>query len=174
MAANVLQAPCQRRMPLPQDRGSRLVQIGNVVYFESGPLPDLTGEPLCEESRRTRPRTFVFLLGMAVASLAREVSDLLISSALRAWFGVNLDPFTLSLLLQLLVTLVGIGLASRFWHANPGSTVRRHILLAPIVALGIGLILSWLSHFVGYANALDWPLVLIYLLWAGTAALLNA
>jgi len=89
------------------------------------------------------------------------------------WFSVTMEAFSLSLVLQFLVTRVGITLASRFWHATPASGTERDMLLTP-VAMGIGLILVWLSRFAGCSEVLDWPLVLIYLLCAGTAAVSKA
>jgi hypothetical protein len=90
------------------------------------------------------------------------------------WFSVTTEAFSLFLVLQFLVTRVGITLASRSWHATPASVAGRDMLLTPVAAMGIGLILVWLSRFAGCSDVLDWPLVLICLLCAGTAAVSRA
>jgi len=157
-----------------EGRASRLLQIGDTFYFESEPWPDLAEERLGSEGKRMLSRALVFLLAMAAASVAREVGHWLIRLALLVWFGLTLDPFMLSVALQLVVTLFGIGVACRLSKVMPGSTARWHMLLTPVAALGISLILAWLGHLIGYTNALNWPVVLVYLLWAWATAVSSA
>jgi hypothetical protein len=83
---------------------------------------------------------------------------------------LTLDPFTLSVVVLAMITLIGIGLAICLSKATPEPAARGQMLLALLVAMAIGLILIGLSHFVGRADALDWPLVPVYLLWAWVAA----
>ena len=165
MSANVLQLPYQRRLPPLGDQAARVSKTRNVVYFESGPLSEGTAEHLWDTNVRTHPGAFVFLLAMAAISLVREIGALLIS-ALWAWFGVTVHPFLLALVLQLVVTFIGVGVAGRFSPATPGSSARRHMHVTLGVALGISLILALLSHLVGHTNALSWLLIPVYLLWA--------
>jgi hypothetical protein len=165
MSANALQLPYQRRMPPRGDQVSSVSRIGNLVYFESGPLSEGTAEHLWDANERTHSGAFVFLLIMAAISLVREIGALLLS-ALWAWFGVTVHPFLLALVLQLVVTFIGVRVASRLSPATPGSSVRRHMLVTLGMALGIGLILALLGHLVGHTNALSWLLIPVYLLWA--------
>jgi hypothetical protein len=170
MTANALQLPYRQMMPAMDDQASRLFRIGDVVYFESAPRLDLVEECSQDEGKRTQPYAFVFLLAMAAISLVCEVGGGLIGDALLTWFGVPLDPFVLSGALHSVATLVGVGVARCFSKVTPGSAAKRHMLVTLVAAMGIGLILVWLSRLAGYTNALDWPLVLVYLLWAWVAA----
>jgi hypothetical protein len=63
-----------------------------------------------------------------------------------------------------------LGVVCCFSKATPGPAARRQLFLTLSAAMGIGLILVWLSHFAGCAGVLGWPLVLVYLLWAWAAA----
>jgi hypothetical protein len=168
--SNALQLPSVQRMPASEDHASGLQQTNRTVCFGSGPLPVLTGPRFWNEGKRTLPCTLVFMLAMAAISIACEISDWLLGHALLAWFSLTLDPFILSVVLHLVVTLIGTGVAISLSKATPDSAARRHMLLTLLAAMAIGLILTWLSHLVGYKDALDWPLVLVYLLWAGAAA----
>jgi hypothetical protein len=169
MIANALQLQ-QKRTSAVEDRVPRLLQTSDMVRFEGTPQPELTGECIWNEGERTRSRAFVFPLAMVAISIAREVGTLLIGNALLAWFGTTFDRFILSVVLQLVVMLIGIGMVSRFSKASPDSAARRHMVLILLAAMAIGLILAWLSRLVGDSNALTWPLVLVYLLWAWAAA----
>jgi hypothetical protein len=111
---------------------------------------------------------------MAAISLVRGIVGGLIGNALFEWFGITLDPFMLSVVLHVGATLIGIGVADFFAKAAPDSAARKHMFLTLLAATGIGLILAWLSHTVGYTGACHWPLVAVYLLWAWVEAVSNA
>jgi hypothetical protein len=170
VTANALQLSYKQMTPSLGDQASRLFRIGNAVCFESAPLLDRAEECSQNVGRRARPRAFVFLLTMAAISLVCELGGGLLGDALVAWPGVPLNPFLLSGILHSVVTLVGVGVACCFSKAIPGSAAKRHMLLTLLAALGIGLILIWLSYFAGYSSACSWPLVLVYLLWAWVVA----
>ena len=112
----------------------------------------------------------VFLVVMASASLAAKIAELLASSMLAEEFGVLLDPFGLSIARQAIVMLLGIGVAYRFSRHGQDSAARRHMFLTPLVAMGVGLMLAWLGQLVGQTSVFDWPVTLVYLLWAWGSA----
>jgi hypothetical protein len=168
--ANALQFPGEQRMPATKDEASHPLQRGLIVYSAGMAVHELAGERFWVEGKLRQPRAFVFLLAMAAVSVACKVGERLICNTLLAWLGLTFDPFLLSVALQAAVTLVGIGAASRFSKATPGPAARGHLLVTLLAAMGIGLILAWLSRLAGYTKALDWPLVLVYLLWAWAAA----
>jgi putative flippase GtrA len=111
-----------------------------------------------------------FLVVMASVSLASKIVEWLASSVLAGEFGVMLDPFGLSVARQVVVMLIGIGVAYRVSRHGQDAAARRHMLLTPLVAMGIGLMLAWLGQLVGQTNAFDWPVALVYLLWAWGSA----
>jgi hypothetical protein len=168
MIANALQVPYGQRMPAIDDQGSHLLQTG-MVSFGVAPLPDPVGECLRGAGRQARPRGYLFPLVMAAVSVACEVGRHLLANALLAWFGVTLDPFVQCVALQVVVALIGIGLVGRFGKA-PDPDSRWQMVLTLAAAFGIGLILTWLGRSIGCTDALRWPLVLAYLLWAWAAA----
>lgn len=174
MIAKAAQLPCKQIMSARDDQAARLFRIGNVVYFESAPLLDLTEGCFQERVERTKSRAFVFLLAMAAISMVRELGGGWLGNALFAWSGVTFDPFILAGALHPVVTLVGIGVACCFSKRALGLAARRHLLLTLLAAMGIGLILVWLSYLVGCSNVRGWPLALIYLLWAWVAAASSA
>jgi hypothetical protein len=157
-------------MPASEDQASGLLQTSRTVCFGSEPLPVLKGQRFWDEGKRTLPCTSVFMLTMSAICVACEIGDRLLGDALLAWLSIALDPFILSVVLQMVVTLIGIGVAIWLSKATPDSAARGHMLLTLLVATAIGLILTGLSHLVGYTDALDWPLALVYLLWAWAAA----
>ena len=168
--SNALKLPSVQRMTASEDQASGLLQSHRTVCFGSNPLPMLTGPRFWEERKRALPCTSVFMLAMSAICIVCEISDWLLSDALLVWLSLTLDPFILSVALQLVATLIGIGVAICLSRATPDSAARGHMLLTLLAAMAIGLILTWLSHLVGYTDAIDWPLVLVYLLWAGAAA----
>jgi hypothetical protein len=174
MIAKAMQLPYSSRTPALEEKAPRRVHSRTVLRLDGDPLPDLTGACFWDKDRPTGPHTLVFLLCMAAITLIRQVGDGLIGYALLDWFGVASDPCLVSGALHLGITLVGVGVAGCFPKSTRNSAVRRHISLTLLAALGIGLILVWLSHFVDYAGASTWPSVLVYLLWAGAEAVSNA
>lgn len=174
MISNALQLPSVQRMPASEDQASGLLQANRTVCFGGKPLPVLKGSRFWDEGKRTLPCTSVFMLAMSAICVACEISDWLLGDALLAWLSFTLDPFILSVVLQVVVTLIGIGVAICLSKATPDSAARGHMLLTLLASTAIGLILTWLSHLVGYTDALDWPLALVYLLWAWSAAVCAA
>jgi hypothetical protein len=111
-----------------------------------------------------------FLVVMASVSLVSKIVECLASSTLTATFGVSLDPITLSVARQAAVTLFGIGAALRLSRQRLNATQRGFMLLTLLAAMGAGLMLTWLGQLVGQASAFDWPIALVYLLWAWGSA----
>jgi hypothetical protein len=173
MTTDVMQLPRGNRISAVRERGARLLQTRHVLRFDGVLFPDLTGKCARDEDQQTQPYALAFLLCMAAISLVRGVGVLLGNAFLEGW-GVALDPFVRSFVLHMGATLVGIGMAGFFVKVTLDSTARRHMLLILLSATGIGLILAWLSHIVGYTDACHWPLVVVYLLWAWVEAVSNA
>jgi hypothetical protein len=107
---------------------------------------------------------------MATVSLAARIAEWLVGSTLSARFGVSLDPFSMSVARQAVVTLFGVGMALRLSRKRLNLAQRRFMLLTPLTAMGAGLVLTWLGQLVGQASAFDWPVALVYLLWAWGSA----
>lgn len=147
-----------------------LSQAHGSGYVMITPLPEPVAEQLPTPGRQTQPPAFSFLLVMAAISGARDAGAWALADLLRAWFGVVADPSAQFLVLQLAISLVGIGVAARFSKATSDPAVRRHMLGTLLAALGIGLILALWSYLVGHASALSWLLVPVYLLWAWAEA----
>ena len=167
MYANALQLPCRQALPAQASEAPHSRRTSIVICFDGLPLAELPGELSAYKGQR---RVLAFLLVMAAVSLASEVGGCLVGAALRAWFGLTIEPWLLSLVLQLTVTLVGTRVASLYTGAAHHSAARWQILLALLAATGISLILAWLSRLVGQATTLDWPLALVYLLWASASS----
>jgi hypothetical protein len=147
-----------------------LLQANATFYLGYDWSPEETAGRVPEQGKRTFPCAPVFLVVMAVVSLAFEICNWLIGPALLSQFGVILDLFSLSVARQSLLMLLGIGVAGCFSKWFPDSAERRHMFLTPLVAMGAGLILAWLGQLVGQSNAFDWQIVLVYLLWAWGSA----
>jgi hypothetical protein len=169
-----MQLPSGNRISAVGERGTHLLRTGQVFRLDGDLFSDLTGKRAGDEGQQTRPYALVFLLCMAAISLVRGVGDGFIGNAFLEWWGVALDPLVRSFVLHVGATLVGIGAAGFFVKATLDSSVRKHMLLILVAAMGIGLILAWLSHIVGYTDACHWPLVAVYLLWAWVEAVSNA
>jgi hypothetical protein len=108
---------------------------------------------------------------MAMLSVAHAVGGRLIEQALLKCFGLSLDPWGLSIVLQGIASLVGLGVAASFSKVRGDAVAKRTVLLTLLAAMGIGLILAWLSHLVDHADVLSWVLVPVYLLWAWAEAI---
>lgn len=130
----------------------------------------LTANRLQRQSNPTLGNVSRFLVVMASVSLASKIVEWLTSSMLSAGLGVSLDPFSLSVARQATVTLFGIGAARWFSQDGQGLAEQRFMLFTPLAALGTGLVLAWLGQLVGGADALDWLIAPVYLLWAWGAA----
>jgi hypothetical protein len=167
MIADAQQFLRQQRVPPIRGQASLPFPGRDVIYVGGTAAPRRIEGQLRDRSRPTQPQTFGFLLAMAAISVAREIGAWLVGDKLLTWFGVALDPMAQSLLLQV---LVGIAVAATFWRGTADPAARRHLLLTLLAALAIGLVLVWLSHLSGCVNALSWPLVPVYLLWAWTEA----
>ena len=174
MIADAMQLAYGSRTPALEEQAPRRVHTRTVLRLDGDLLLDGSGARLRDDGRPSGPHTLVFLLCMAAITLVRQVGDGLIGYALLDWFGVAFDPCLVSGSLHLGVTLVGVGMAGCFSKSTRNSAARRHMFLTLLAALGIGLILVWLSHFVGYTGASTWPFVVVYLLWAGAEAVSNA
>jgi hypothetical protein len=159
MIADAQQYLGKQRIPTIEDQAVRRPWTNEIIHFEDRPLLDRMGT-------QSQPRAGRFLLVMAAFSVAREAGGWILGDGLEAWFGLALDPFAESLLLQSVVALLGLGVAAYFAKGAPDAAARRHMHVTLLASLGIGLLLALLSHFVGYANALSWPLIPVYLLWA--------
>jgi hypothetical protein len=83
---------------------------------------------------------------------------------------VAVDPSVQSIVLQLIVSVAGIGVAAGFSKGTSDPAARRHMLVTLLAATGIGLILALLSYLVGYTKSLFWLLVPVYLFWAWAEA----
>lgn len=137
-------------------------------------LPELAGDHLLTQRQRTIPLDSVFLLVMAAISLLFEVCGRLVGPALLQQFGLGLDPFSLSVAQQAIVTLLGIIIAGRCCERASAQAQRQYMLLTPLLALGIGLIVACLSQLAGPSGAMDWLVVLVYLVWAWGSAVSGA
>ena len=129
----------------------------------------LTQGHLRTQSKQTMRSVSRFLVVMAAVSLASKIVEWLVSDTLSK-LGVSLDPFSLSVARQALVTLLGIGVAYCLSRQGQNPAAKRQMLLTPMVAMGIGLMLAWLGQQVGQTNAFDWPVIMVYLLWAWGSA----
>lgn len=170
MIAGAQQILGKQGMPVMEGLAPRVLHTNDILYVVGSPLPESAGGRLGASGRQAQPQTFRFLLVMAVISVAREVGVWALGDVLLSWFGVVLDPSAQSMVLQLAVSLVGIGAAAGFSKATPDPAARRHMLVTLLAALGIGLLIALFSYLVGHTNALSWLLIPVYLLWAWAEA----
>ena len=174
MIANALQLASRRQASVMDPQTSRLFQANGAFGHGYGHMPELAGERLQTQRQGAIPLVSVFLLVMAAISLVFEVCWRLAGPALLERFGLSLDPFSLSVARQAIVTLLGIVIAGRCCEQALAPGQKQHMLLTPLLAMGVGLILAWLSQLAGQAGALDWLVVLVYLLWAWGSAVSTA
>jgi hypothetical protein len=170
MIVNAWQLPSQRDASEVNEQLSSLFQASSTLHLRFDHEPELVHEFHQVRAKRTIPCTLIFLVVMAAVSLAFDICGRLIGPALLSRFGLSLDPVSLSVARQSIVALLGIGLAGCFSKHAPDSAQRQHMLLTPLLAMAVGVILAWLSQLVGQSNALDWLVILVYLVWAWGSA----
>jgi hypothetical protein len=170
MIANALRLASMRQASAMNEHTSSLFQASSAFHCGCDRLPELASERLRNEHQRIIPRPSIFLLIMAAISLALEICGRLVGPALLERFGLSFDPFSLSVARQSIVTLLGIVVAGGCCEQASALAERQHMLLTPLLALGVGLILAWLSQLAGQSGSLDWLVTLVYLLWAWASA----
>jgi hypothetical protein len=170
MIANALRLASKQQAPTLNEQTSRLFQVSSAFRHGYAHLPELAGERLPTQRQPTIPLVSVFLLVMSAISLLFEICGRLVGPALLERLGLSLDPFSLSVARQAIVTLLGIVIAGRCCELASAPAQRQHMLLTPLLALGVGLILAWLSQLAGQSGALDWLVILVYLVWAWGSA----
>ena len=170
MIGNALQLASKRQASVMNAQTSSLFQTTSTFRRGFDHLPELAGERLQTQRPCTTPLVSVFLLVMAAISLLAEICGWLVGPVLLRQFGLSLDPFSLSVARQAIVTLLGIVIAGRCCGQALDPAQKQHMLLTPVLALGVGLVLAWLSQLAGQSGALDWLVVLVYLVWAWGSA----
>jgi hypothetical protein len=157
-------------IPAVAGQAPRLSHTRDTGYVVGTPLPEPAGDGCGATGKQAQPQTFGFLLVMAALSVAREVGVWALGDLQLSLFGVALDPFAQLMVLQLLVSLVGTGVAAGFSKWTPDPAARRHVLVTLVAALGIGLLLALLGYLFGTTSTLFWLIVPVYLLWAWAEA----
>jgi hypothetical protein len=170
MISNALQLASKRQASVMDPQASSLFQAKSAFHRGYDHVPELAGERLRTQRQCSIPLVSVFLLVMAAISLLFEICGRLVGPVLLGRFGMSLDPFSLSVARQAIVTLLGMVIAGRCCGQTSAPAQRQHMLLTPLLALGVGLILAWLSQLAGQSGALDWLVILVYLVWAWGAA----
>jgi hypothetical protein len=174
MTTDVMRLPWGKDVSATEQREPHRLQTRSAVRLIGDSVPDLTRGRFWDEGRRARPYAPVFLLSMVVISLVRGVGDGLIGNVFFEWFNVAPDPFILSIVLNLGGTLAGLGVAGCFSRVPLDLIGRKHMLLVLLAGMGINLILVWLGRSIGYADVCNWPLVVVYILWAWAEVTSNA